>query len=144
MESHVAGVFFQTTRDGRLTRELLTLFRDAKIPVVLLGGEVPPAGLPCDSVGINYLAHGRRTRVNFSSPTARRDFNLLSHGELFGDVAVRLMLQRLSYGPKHPPAEVYLDLPRPKPEKKALAMPEGRHRTLRKPRFPGFDPKTAI
>ena len=26
-----------------------------------------------------------------------------------------LMLQRLSYGPKHPPAEVYLDLPKPKP-----------------------------
>jgi hypothetical protein len=24
----------------------------------------------------------------------------------------------LSYGPKHPPAEVYLDLPKPKPEKK--------------------------
>ena len=107
-------MFFQSTRDGRLTRELLSLFRDAKIPVVLLGGEVPPVGCPCDSVGINYLAHGRRTRVNFSSPTARRDFNLLSHGELFGDVAVRLMLQRLSYGPKHPPAEVYLDLPKPK------------------------------
>ena len=114
VEGHVAGVFFQTTRDGRLTRELLTLFRDAKIPVVLLGGEVPPAGLPCDSVGINYLAHGRRARVNFSSPTARRDFNLLSHGELFGDVAVRLMLLRLTYGPKHPPAEVYLDLPKPR------------------------------
>jgi len=114
VEAHVAGVFFQTTRDGRLTRELLTLFRDAKIPVVLLGGEVPPAGLPCDSVGVNYLAHGRHTRVNFSSPTARRDFNLLSLGELFGDVSVRLMLQRLSYGPKLPPAEVYLDLPRPK------------------------------
>ena len=113
VEAHVAGVFFQTTRDGRLTRELFTLFRDAKIPVVLLGGEVPPAGLPCDSVGVNYLAHGRHTRVNFSSSTARRDFNLLSLGELFGDVAVRLMLQRLSYGPKHPPAEVYLDLPKP-------------------------------
>ena len=29
-----------------------------------------------------------------------------------------LALQRLSYGPKHPPAEVYLDLPKPKPIKK--------------------------
>ena len=113
VESRVAGVFFQRTRDGRLTRELLALFRDSKIPVVLLGGEVPPTGFPCDSVGVNYLAHGRRTRVNLSSPTARHDFNLLSHGELFGDVAIRLMLQRLSYGPKHPPAEVYLDLPKP-------------------------------
>ena len=92
--------------------------RDSKIPVVLLGGEVPPTGFPCDSVGVNYLAHGRRARVNLSSPTARHDFNLLSHGELFGDVAIRLMLQRLSYGPKHPPAEVYLDLPKPKPLKK--------------------------
>ena len=119
-------MFFQSTRDGRLTRELLTLFRDAKIPVVLLGGEVPPVGCPCDSVGINYLAHGRRIRVNFSSPTARRDFNLLSHGELFGDVAVRLMLQRLSYSPKHPPAEVYLDLPKPKtivPAKRGVRRP---------------------
>ena len=113
-DSHVAGVFFQSTRDGRLTRELLTLFRDAKIPVVLLGGEVPPVGFPCDSVGMNYLAHGRRTRVNFSSPTARHDGNVLAHGELFGDVAVRLMLQRLTYTSKHPPAEVFLDLPRPK------------------------------
>jgi hypothetical protein len=75
-------------------------------------------GFPCDSVGVNYLANGRRTRVNLSSPTAQHDFNLLSHGELFGDVAIRLMLQRLSYGPKHPPAEVYLDLPKPKPLKK--------------------------
>ena len=40
------------------------------------------------------------------APTARRDCTLLPHGELFGDVAVRLLLQRLSYGPKHPPAEV--------------------------------------
>ena len=111
-------MFFARVRDSRLNREVLSLFRDAKIPVVLLGGEVPPVGFPCDSVGINYLAHGRRTRVNFSSPTARHDFNLLSHGELFGDVAVRLMLQRLSYGPKHPPAEVYLDLPKPKTNRK--------------------------
>ena len=108
-------MFFARVRDSRLNREVLSLFRDAKIPVVLLGGEVPPVGFPCDSVGINYLAHGRRTRVNFSSPTARHDFNLLSHGELFGDVAVRLMLQRLTYTSKHPPAEVFLDLPRPKP-----------------------------
>ena len=111
--AYLASVGLQRTRDGRLTRELLALFRDSKIPVVLLGGEVPPTGFPCDSVGVNYLAHGRRTRVNLSSPTARHDFNLLSHGELFGDVAIRLMLQRLQYGPKHPPAEVYLDLPKP-------------------------------
>ena len=113
VDSHVAGVFFARVRDGRLNREILSLFRTAKIPVVLLGGESPSLDLPCDLVGMNYLAHGRRTRVNFSSPTARRDFSLLSHGELFGDVAVRLMLQRLTYTAKHPPAEVFLDLPRP-------------------------------
>ena len=113
--SHVAGVFFARVRDGRLNREVLSLFRAAKIPVVLLGGESPSLDLPCDLVGMNYLAHGRRTRVNYSSPTARRDGNVLAHGELFGDVAVRLMLQRLSYTSKHPPAEVFLDLPKPKP-----------------------------
>ena len=110
----MAGVFFARGRDGRLNREVLTLFRAAKIPMVLLGGESPSLDLPCDLVGMNNLAHGRRTRINFSSPTARRDFNLLSHGELFGDVAVRLMLQRFTYTSKHPPAEVFLDLPKPK------------------------------
>ena len=115
-QRHVAGVIFQPVEfladSDAINERIVSRLGAAKIPVVLLGGEVPPAGFPCDSVGINYLAHGRRTRVNLSSPTARHDFNLLSHGELFGDVAIRLMLQRLSYGPKHPPAEVYLDLPR--------------------------------
>ena len=114
VDSRVAGVFFARVRDGRLNREVLSLFRAAKIPVVLLGGESPSLDLPCDLVGMNYLAHGRRTRVNFSSPTARRDGNVLAHGELFGDVAVRLMLQRLTYTSKHPPAEVFLDLPKPR------------------------------
>ena len=113
--SHLAGVFFARVRNGRLNREVLSLFRAAKIPVVLLGGESPSLDLPCDLVGMNYIAHGRRTRINFSSPTARSDGNVLAHGELFGDVAVRLMLQRLTYTSKHPPAEVFLDLPRPKP-----------------------------
>ena len=113
-DSHVAGVFFARVRNGRLNREVLSLFRAAKIPVVLLGGESPSLDLPCDLVGMNYLAHGRRTRINFSSPTARSDGNVLAHGELFGDVAVRLMLQRLTYTSKHPPAEVFLDLPKPR------------------------------
>ena len=113
----VAGVFLERLKPT-LDRELLTLFRAAKIPVVLLGGEPPPAGFPCDLAGINYIAHGRRTHVDLSSSAAKRDDSLIAHGELFGDVAIRLMLQRLSYGPKHPPAEVYLDLPKPKPLKK--------------------------
>ncbi len=121
IESRVAGVFFARVRNGRLNREVLSLFRAAKIPVVLLGGESPSLDLPCDLVGMNYIAHGRRTRINFSSPTARSDGNVLAHGELFGDVAVRLMLQRLTYTSKHPPAEVFLDLPKPKTVMKGTA-----------------------
>ena len=107
---HVSGVSLE--RFPRpLERKLLTLFRAAKIPIVLLGGEPSPVGFPCDLAGINYIEGARRRRVDFSSREARGDPNLLAHGELFGDVAVRLMFQRLSYSPKHPPAEVYLDLP---------------------------------
>ena len=113
----VAGVFLERLKPT-LDRELLTLLRAAKIPVVLLGGKPPPAGFPCDLAGINYIAHGRRTCVDLSSTAAKRDDCLIAHGELFGDVAVRLMLQRLQYGPKRPPAEVYLDLPKQKLNKK--------------------------
>lgn len=114
---HVSGVFLE--RFPRpLERKLLTLFRAAKIPIVLLGGEPSPVGFPCDLAGINYIEGARRRRVDFSSREARGDPNLLAHGELFGDVAVRLMFQRLSYSPKHPPAEVYIDLPKLKASKK--------------------------
>ena len=114
VDSCVAGVFFARVRDCRLNREVLRLFRAAKIPVVLLGGKSPSLDLPCDLVGMNYIANGRRMQINISSPMARSDGNVLAHGELFGDVAVRLMLQRLTYTAKHPPAEVFLDLPKPK------------------------------
>ena len=119
--SHVAGVFFARVRNGRLNREVLSLFRAAKIPVVLLGGDSPSLDLPCDLVGMNYIANGKRTRIDLSSLKARIDGNVLAHGELFGDVAVRLMLQRLTYTSKHPPAEVFLVLPRPKPILKGTA-----------------------
>ena len=112
VDSHVAGMFLYRTHDARLSRELLALFRDAKIPVVLLGGDPPPHGYSCDLVGMNYIASGgRRTRVNPAAPSARCSGDILPYGELFGDVAVRLMLQRLAYGPRHPPAEVFLDIP---------------------------------
>ncbi len=114
----VAGVFLERLKPA-LDRELLTLFREAKIPVVLLGGEPPPAGFPCDLAGINYLSNTRRTRVNLSSSAASGDYSLICHGELFGDVAVRLMLQRLQYGPKHPSAEVYIDILKPKTNRTA-------------------------
>ena len=111
VDAKVAGVFFSRTRDANLTCEILSLFKAAQIPVVLLGGDMP-SGFTCDLVGINYLANSRRTRVNLLSPAAYNDSTLIAHGELFGDVALRLMLQRLSYSSKHPPAEVYIDLPK--------------------------------
>ena len=116
VDAKVAGVFFCRTRDANLTCEILSLFKAAQIPVVLLGGDMP-SGFPCDLAGINYLANGRRTRVNLLSPAVYNDSMLIAHGELFGDVALRLMLQRLSYSPKHPSAEVYIDLPKPKARK---------------------------
>lgn len=116
----VSGMFLERLKPA-LALELLTMFRDARIPVVLLGGEPPPAGFFCDIAGINYLSRTRRTRVNFASPVARSDNRLLCHAELFGDVAVRLMLQRLAYSAKHPPAEVYIDILKPKPDRKGKA-----------------------
>ena len=119
VDAKVAGVFFSRTRDANLTCEILSLFKAAQIPVVLLGGDMP-SGFPCDLAGINYLANGRRTRVNLLSPAAYNDSTLITHGELFGDVALRLMLQRLSYSSKHPSAEVYIDLPKPKAKRKFI------------------------
>ena len=110
----VSGVFLERLT-STLERELLTLFRSAKIPVVLLGGQPPPE-LPCDLAGINYIADGRRTCIDLSS--AKRDDSFVDNGELFGDVAVRLMFHRLRCGLKHPSAEVYIDLPKPRQERR--------------------------
>ena len=118
VDSKVAGVFFRRTKDAKLTREVMALFKAAKIPVVLLGGGLPPAGFAYDIVGINYIVRAGRKPVDIASAAVCRDVNLLNHGELFGDVALRLMLQRLQYGTKHPPAEVFLDLPKPSVQKK--------------------------
>ena len=69
-----------------------------------------------------YIAGGRRTPILFTSSAAKRNPSLIAHGELLGDVALRLMLQRIAY-PEHPPCELYLDIPAvslnsPKPSKK--------------------------
>ena len=45
-----------------------------------------------------------------ASLAAKRNPSLIAHGELLGDVALRLMLQRIAY-PHHPPCELYLDIP---------------------------------
>ena len=44
-------------------------------------------------------------------------------GELLGDVALRLMLQRIAY-PEHPPCELYLDIPG-EPTKTSLRNKKG-------------------
>ena len=98
VEERVVGVFFRplsSTAGRKATEKVLALFREAKIPVVLIDGDATklPEGTGCDLVG----AKGYR------SPTAEI-------AALLGDIAFRLMLQRLTY-PSHPPAEVLLDPP---------------------------------
>ena len=98
IEEHAVGVFLRPLpgANGRkATGLVLSLLREAKIPVVIL--DIDAAKLPeetgCDLVG----AKGYR------KPTTEI-------AALLGDIAFRLMLQRLAY-PAHPPAEVLLDPP---------------------------------
>jgi hypothetical protein len=89
---------------------VIARFRAAKIPVILIGGDAASKRTMCDILGVNTLANGRRTPILFTSPAAKRNPSLIAHGELLGDVALRLMLQRIAY-PEHPPCELYLDIP---------------------------------
>ena len=74
------------------------------------GGDAASKRTMCDILGVNTLANGRRTPILFTSPAAKRDPSFIANGELLGDVALRLMLQRIAY-PEHPPCELYLDIP---------------------------------
>ena len=117
----MAGAFRVRAQNARLNRELLSLFKKAGVPVVLLGSEPPSAEFPCDFVGVNRIGRGRRVRVRFDGRTLKKPpLDLLQHGELIGDVALRLMMLRLGYAAstkgvldyrRHPPSEVFLDLP---------------------------------
>jgi hypothetical protein len=107
----IAGVFFEPLKGkAKLNGSLIARFRAAKIPVILIGGDAASKRTMCDILGVNTLANGRRTPILFTSPAAKRNPSLIAHGELLGDVALRLMLQRIAY-PEHPPCELYLDIP---------------------------------
>ena len=107
----IAGVFFEPLKGrAKLNGAVIAQFRAAKIPVILIGGDAASKRTMCDILGVNTLANGRRTPILFTSPAAKRNPSLLAHGELLGDVALRLMLQRIAY-PQHPPCELYLDIP---------------------------------
>ena len=94
----VTGVFFRpppTKQGQRTTSKILSQFREAKIPVILIDGDASllPEGTGCDIVAAKGY------------PDASPEI-----AALLGDIAFRLMLQRLTY-PAHPPAEVLLDPP---------------------------------
>ena len=78
---------------------------DAEIPA----GNILVNSVNGDVVKIPF-ANGRRTPILFTSSAAKRNPSLIAHGELLGDVALRLMLQRIAH-PDHPPCELYLDIP---------------------------------
>ena len=107
----IAGVFFEPLKGKtKLNGAVISNFRAAKIPVLLIGGDAASKRTMCDILGVNTLAGGRRTPILFTSTAARRNSSLIAHGELLGDVALRLMLQRIAH-PQHPPCELYLDIP---------------------------------
>ena len=98
IDEHAIGVFLRPlpgSAGRKATTLVLKLLRNAKIPVVVLDVDAAklPEGTGCDLVG----AKGYR------APT--QDL-----AALLGDIAFRLMLQRLAY-PAHPPAEILLDPP---------------------------------
>ncbi len=107
----IAGVFFEPLKGkAKLNGAVIARFRSAKIPVILIGGDAASKRTMCDILGVNTLANGRRTPILFTSPAAKRNPSLIANGELLGDVALRLMLQRIAF-PDHPPCELYLDIP---------------------------------
>ncbi|MBR5548560.1 MAG: hypothetical protein IKU71_02395 [Kiritimatiellae bacterium] len=102
---------------------MIARFREANVPVILIGGDAASKRTMCDILGVNFLANGRRVPVPFATSAAKKSSSLLAHGELLGDVALRLMLQRITY-PGHPPCELYLDIPG---EENALHKKRNKH-----------------
>ena len=98
IDERAVGVFLRPlpgVQGRKATGLVLSLLREAKIPVVILDLDAAklPEGTGCDLVGAK----------DYRKPTAEI-------AALLGDIAFRLMLQRLAY-PSHPPAEVLLDPP---------------------------------
>ena len=98
IDERAVGVFLRPlpgSQGRKATALVLDLLREAKIPVVILDIDAAklPEGSGCDLVSAKgYRAPTQEIAV------------------LLGDIAFRLMLQRLAY-PSHPPAEVLLDPP---------------------------------
>lgn len=98
LNKRVTGLFFRplVTKAGRAaTQRILESFRLVRIPVALINGDISeiPEHTGCDIVAAK----------GYSNATPEV-------AALLGDIAFRLMLQRLAY-PSHPPAEVLLDPP---------------------------------
>ncbi|MBQ0032675.1 MAG: GntR family transcriptional regulator [bacterium] len=98
VDEHAIGVFLRPLPGAagrKATKHVLKLLRTAKIPVVIMDVNAAklPEGTGCDLVG----AKGYR------APTKEL-------AALLGDIAFRLMLQRIA-NLAHPPAEILLDPP---------------------------------
>ena len=76
VRQRVAGVVLQPLAflktPERVTREIVSLFREAKIPVVLMDRNVETDGVACDFVGIDNLAAGRALGAHLVERGARR------------------------------------------------------------------------
>ena len=75
-EQGVAGVVLQPLAflktPARVTREILTLFAEADIPVVLVDRDIEQTDVPHDFVGIDNLAAGRALGAHLLARGARR------------------------------------------------------------------------
>lgn len=76
VERRVAGVVFQPLAflktPDRVSREILTMFMDADIPVVILDRDIAAADIPHDFVGIDNLAAGRLVGAHMLERGAKR------------------------------------------------------------------------
>ena len=76
VEQKVAGVIFQPLAflktPERVTREIITMFNEADIPVVLVDRDIPQSAAPHDFVGIDNLNAGRELGVHLLEKGAKR------------------------------------------------------------------------
>ncbi len=76
VESRVAGVVFQPLAflktPDRVSREILSMFKEANIPVVILDRDIASVDAPHDFVGIDNLAAGRMVGAHMMERGAKR------------------------------------------------------------------------